>query len=380
MLGKLPTELLLIIAELAAPTLPGARHSLASLRPLIWTEVQLDKDGVEPFSRTIEQDALVAKFVKTLVCSDITQAALATLWKLLPRFQNLTRLAIIDAYDETAPLQLFMLERLPNLQHLVLEDVLVNKRLPKLVRLETLCLKNTVRVHRPLGQAIPITPDGILSSHSKSAKKLLRLVDHNFDNWLEDGVDKDYCVAALNQVDVVHLDDSSLECTLHTLGGLCRTVTTRTVFRTNMHDVCEFLLLAPLAILPPNLNVWIEANHRRDDHEPLCLLHASRILADKVRAHSIVPTSMTFPLRWGLGVPKQEMLCARTAIYSLLQALLQHNIAVRFHNEPPPGDIPWGKTSHEHGGSQNGEGYFADLIDGQCTEPGLRDCKIIMVD
>ena len=132
MLDKLPTELMLTIAELGAPQIAPDRKSLAivrrryfvslaavsralygTLRPYIWEHVQIEGDEVQTLTEMFTRDPRSAEFVKELVCTDFSQQAFAKLWSLFPRFVKLTSLAISGLPDDTEPLQLCMLERLP---------------------------------------------------------------------------------------------------------------------------------------------------------------------------------------------------------------------------------------------------------------------------
>ncbi|KAG0653395.1 hypothetical protein C6P46_001976, partial [Rhodotorula mucilaginosa] len=227
MLDKLPTELVLMIAKLGAPQIAPDRKSLAivrrryfvslaavsralyaALRPYIWEHVQINGEEGQTLVEMLTRDPRCAEFVKELVCADFSQPAFAKLWALFLRFVKLTSLAICGLLDDTEPLQLCMLERLPALKYLHLRNVLMSKRLPKIARLESLCLDGRVRVHRPLGQDVPIMPDAIITRHSTVSKKTLRLLDQD-SLWHEDGADEQYCLDALSCVDVVELDAMS---------------------------------------------------------------------------------------------------------------------------------------------------------------------------
>ena len=139
MLDKLPTELVLTIAELGAPQIAPDRKSLAivrrryfvslaavsralygTLRPYIWEHVQIEGDEVQPLVEMLTHDARPAESVKALVCLGFAQPAFAKLWTLFPRFVKLTSLAISRFLDDTEPLQLCMLERLPGVYNLTL--------------------------------------------------------------------------------------------------------------------------------------------------------------------------------------------------------------------------------------------------------------------
>ena len=130
MLDRLPTELLLVIAELAAP-LAYSRYrlvvdrrswfaSLASicrslwhrLRPLIYTEIWIfDEDEVRALASGIEHDPSFAPFTKRLVCF-LDADTLEELGRVFPRFRNVTSVDIMGGGTDVAPLQLSVIERL----------------------------------------------------------------------------------------------------------------------------------------------------------------------------------------------------------------------------------------------------------------------------
>ena len=131
MLDRLPTELLLDIAELAAPQRAhGQRRlfierrrwfaSLASichglwhrLRPLIYTEIWIfDGDEVRALASGIEHDPSFAPFTKRLVCL-LDADTLEEIGRVFPRFHNVTSVDIRASGTDVAPLQLSVIERL----------------------------------------------------------------------------------------------------------------------------------------------------------------------------------------------------------------------------------------------------------------------------
>ena len=130
MLDRLPTELLLIIAELAAPqTAHGQRRlfierrrwfaSLASvsrsswlaLRPLIWTEISIFERMVSALVNAVERDSSFAAFTKSLICT-ASNNDLVELHVVFPRFSNVKSVEIRRSGSVTAPLELSTIEKL----------------------------------------------------------------------------------------------------------------------------------------------------------------------------------------------------------------------------------------------------------------------------
>ena len=130
MLDRLPTELLLVIAELAAPQMAHSRYrlyadrrnwfaSLASisrflwkrLHPLVWTEIWLFGDMVSALAGAIERNPSSAAFTKRLVC--ILEAdTFEEINQVFSRFHNVTSVDIVASGTDVAPLQLSVIERL----------------------------------------------------------------------------------------------------------------------------------------------------------------------------------------------------------------------------------------------------------------------------
>ena len=132
MLDRLPTELLLDIAELAAPQMAYSRHrlfvvrrswfaSLASisrflwqrLHPLIWTEIWL----FETWSAHLPEGSNAIRPLRRSrsVSFCILEAdTLEEIGRVLPRFRSVTSVDIMGSGTNVAPLQLSVLERLPS--------------------------------------------------------------------------------------------------------------------------------------------------------------------------------------------------------------------------------------------------------------------------
>ena len=130
MLDRLPTELLLVIAELAAPQTAHSHYSLYAdrrswfaslasisrflsgrLRPLVWTEIWLFGDMVSALAGAIERDPSFAAFTKRFV-SYLEASALEEIGRVFPHFSNVTSMEIMGGGTDGAPLQLSVIERL----------------------------------------------------------------------------------------------------------------------------------------------------------------------------------------------------------------------------------------------------------------------------
>lgn len=131
MLHRLPTELMLIIAELAAPRTAQdrqclfinrrrwfaslaaiSRSSWLALRPLIWTEVWIFERMVRALVDAVERDPSFAPFTKRLICTAISDDALTELHRVFPHFNNVRSVEIKLSGSWTAPLELSTVERL----------------------------------------------------------------------------------------------------------------------------------------------------------------------------------------------------------------------------------------------------------------------------
>lgn len=132
MLDRLPTELLLDIAELAAPQRAQDRYSLsvdrrswfASLasicrslwhrvRPLVWTEVWINGDNASALvASAVECDPSFATFTKRLICDRISASTFTALGRILSRFSYVTRMEIRSSGTDAAPFHLLAIEPL----------------------------------------------------------------------------------------------------------------------------------------------------------------------------------------------------------------------------------------------------------------------------
>jgi hypothetical protein len=132
MLDRLPTELLLVIAELAAPSTAPDRASLsvdrrswfASLasicrslwhrvRPLVCTEVWINGDKVSALvASAVERDPSFATFTKRLICDRVSARTFEALGRILSRFSNVGRMELRNSGTGPAPLQLSAVEPL----------------------------------------------------------------------------------------------------------------------------------------------------------------------------------------------------------------------------------------------------------------------------
>lgn len=131
MLDRLPTELMLMIAELAAPRTAQdrqclfinrrrwfaqlasiSRSSWLAVRPLIWTEIWIFGRMVSALVNTVERDPSFAPFTKRLICTAIPASALVELHRVFPRFSNVRSVEIKHSGTEAAPLELSTIERL----------------------------------------------------------------------------------------------------------------------------------------------------------------------------------------------------------------------------------------------------------------------------
>ena len=132
MLDRLPTELLLVIAELAAPQTAHSRYSLSvgrrrwfaslasicrslwhRLRPLIHTEIWIfDEDEASALASALERDPSLAPFTKRLICSYISANNFEELGRVFPLFNNVRSVDIDRSGTKAAPLELSTIERL----------------------------------------------------------------------------------------------------------------------------------------------------------------------------------------------------------------------------------------------------------------------------
>lgn len=267
------------------------------------------------------------------------------------------------------------------LKHLHLRNILMSKRLPIIKRLESLCLDGRVRVHRPLGQDVPIMPDAIITRHSTASKTTLRLVDQDFSLWLKEGVDEQYCLDALRGANVIDLDEPSLD-SIHTdFPAHHLPAYPNVVFRVAAHNLAPRLGYGPLNALAVNLHVWITNPwHTRSCGLP-CLKHASQALCNKINDRSYHGIRLSLPT--GLGSTSYQRLLNADlpVVYELLKQLQRCNIPITFYG-PRADDLLYGSA---HGtpdwlGLEDIEGYFTELLQGRCSDPELRDFKVVMVD
>ncbi|GAA5991025.1 hypothetical protein JCM10908_006506 [Rhodotorula pacifica] len=348
----------------------------SALRPLIWRKVVIAGEAAAGFVETLGRDSLCAGFIKELECFAISQDSLGKLWPTVPQLVSLSYLYIGGPHPAT--LQLFMLERLPALTHLHLRYISMDKRLPKLIRLESLCLEGIVHVHRPLGQDIPILADAILTQYSHASVKTLSLCSLSIGVWGGDVLRKEYCIAALNKVDVAELDATSFSGIRTGLTGDLNTIQSHLILKAYSHDISALLDSGCLVNdVPDKFSVWIKDDLDHDSELRSCVMRALSGLNERIREHSIKVASLTLPVHWGQFDSRLNMLDIRQQSYKLLQTAVTYSIPVRFHDDPPRDDY-WSTSRRRN--FERREGYFADLIKGQCTEPGLRDFKIVMVD
>lgn len=421
MLDKLPTELVLTIAELGAPQIAPDRKSLAivrrryfvslaavsralyaALRPYIWEHVQTKGEEIQTLVEKFTRDPRCAEFVKELVCADFSQPAFAKLWALFLRFVKLTSLAICGLLDDTEPLQLCMLERLPGayslaivimdearsrlmllrqpaLKYLHLRNVLMSKRLPKIARLESLCLDGRVRVHRPLGQDVPIMPDAIITRHSTVSKKTLRLLDQD-SLWHEDGADEQYCLDALSCVDVVELDAMSFSSILDFSSRISST-TPCFVLTAHAHDIFDLLQIHSADRFPVNLQVWVAHPRLVPECVWSCFQRTVTALCNLAIITRRCDLRLTLPVTLGCTRAMSEMKSTRAPVYAVIKHLQHSHIALSFYQHPTC-DLVTESTLDELEwlGLEDNEGYFTELLEGRCSDPELRDFKIVMVD
>ncbi len=425
MLDKLPTELALTIAELGAPQIAPDRKSLAivrrryfislatvsralyaALRPYIWEHVQIKGAKTDALVQMFTRDTRCAEFVKELACVNFSQPAFAKLWTMFPRFVKLTSLAICGRLDDSEPLQLCMLERLSGasdrflscmpdeagsqlmllrdaaLKHLHLRNVLMSKRLPKTTCLELLCLDGRVRVHRPLGQDVPIMPDAIITRHSTALKKTLRLVDHDLQDWIEDGVDAQFCLDALSRVDSVDVDVASFANTALALSLRSSSAMPCFVLKARPHDVFALLQDGFPLWFPANLHVWITNPWLTLDCALVCFQRTMRALCSMTTSTPHLKLQLSLPTGFGRTVAQRDLTAKRLSVYEVLKELRRCSIPISFYDEPRADDsLP--DSTHvklEWLGLEDKEGYFTELLEGRCSDPELRDFKVVMVD
>lgn len=254
----------------------------------------------------------------------------------------------------------------------------MSKRLPKITRLESLCLDGRVRVHRPLGQDIPIMPDAIITRHSKASKRTLRLVDH--DLWLEDDIDEQYCLGALSGVDVVELDATSFSCLLESSSRISST-TPCFVLTAHVHDILDLLQIHSADRFPAKLQVRVAHPRIAPDCVWSCFQRTVTALCNLAVIARRCDLRLTLPVTLGCARAMSEMKSTRAPVYAVIKHLQCSHIALSFYQHPTC-DLVTESTLDELEwlGLEDNEGYFTELLGGRCSDPELRDFKVVMVD
>ena len=261
----------------------------------------------------------------------------------------------------------------------------MSKRLPKIKRLESLCLDGRVRVHRPLGQDVPIMPDAIITRHSTASQKTLRLVDHDVSLWLEDRVDRQYCLDALSRVDIVEVDVVTFTNTVVALPLRTSAAMPCFLLKARPHDVFALLedgFPAFPAWFPARLHIWITNPWLTLDCALACFQRTMRALCSMAASTPHCKLRLSLPAGLGCTVALRDLTAKRMPVYEVLKELRRCNIPISFYEEPRADDSLT-VSAHkklEWLGLEDREGYFTELLQGRCPDPELRDFEVVMVD
>ena len=217
----------------------------------------------------------------------------------------------------------------------------MSKRLPTIKRLGSLCLDGRVRVHRPLGQDVPIMPDAIITRHSTASKKNLRLVDHDLQKWFEDGMDRRYCLDALSRVDIVEVDVMTFTNIALALPLRSSSALPCFLLKAWPHDV--FVLLenafpAFPAWSPARLHVWITNPWLAVDCALACFQRTMRALCSMAASAPHCRLRLSLPAGLGCTVAPRDLTAKRLPVYEVLKELRRCNIPISFYDEPRAND------------------------------------------